>query len=160
MSQSFEEYTHPNSESITDGPLFVSGVMRNHFKECNLPSDGTWGENEQKPPLDFTGLNKEWERVCEKHNLSNPPKDSILEQAQKIIDEDREQTHGDPASNIQTIANFWSEYLDTEVSMDDVCNMMVLLKVARLKSNALHVDSDVDAAGYLYLKHKIRQERQ
>jgi len=48
----------------------------------------------------------------------------------------------------------WSAYLGVAVSGRDVCNMMALLKVARLR-NGSHEDSSVDGAGYLALGAEI-----
>jgi hypothetical protein len=44
----------------------------------------------------------------------------------------------------------WTAYLGHPVTAADVCNMMVLLKVARLR-NGPHRDSNVDGAGYMAL---------
>ncbi len=87
-------------------------------------------------------------------------KENILDAAKRIVDGDREKTYGDPGKNITLIADLWASYLDTEISAEDVCHMMVLLKVARLRSNSFHTDSDIDACGYLYLKNKIRESRE
>jgi hypothetical protein len=44
----------------------------------------------------------------------------------------------------------WTAYLDHELTPSDVCHMMALLKIARLR-NGPHKDSSVDGAGYLAL---------
>lgn len=89
-----------------------------------------------------------------------PPKKTILEEAQEIIYGDREKTYGDPARNIQAIADLWSSYMAAttskrnglvHVSKEDVCNMMILMKVARLINTPDHRDSLVDIAGYAAL---------
>jgi len=52
----------------------------------------------------------------------------------------------------------WSAYLGPEVSITagDVCRMMTLLKVARLR-NGPHHDSGVDGAGYMALGAEMDQ---
>ena len=83
---------------------------------------------------------------------------SILDEAQKIIYGDREQTYGDPAKNLRTIGDLWTTYLGLPVGgikPEDVANMMVLLKVARLRNTPTHYDSLVDIAGYAALVERI-----
>ena len=74
---------------------------------------------------------------------------SILEQAAEIITKDRAQTHGEDAENsFGKIADMWTAYLEHPVSREDVCAMMVLLKMARVSNNPMHMDSWIDAVGY------------
>jgi len=80
---------------------------------------------------------------------------NILDEANSIIYGDREKTYGNPAKNLNNIANFWSVYLDVEISAQDVAQMMVLLKLARLINTPNHRDSLVDAVGYLALVERI-----
>lgn len=87
----------------------------------------------------------------------------ILEEAHDTIYGDREQTYGDPGKNLRAIADYWTTYLrskglmgaDYLLTYDDVCNMMVLLKVARLGNTPLHHDSMVDACGYMALADRV-----
>lgn len=82
---------------------------------------------------------------------------SILEEAHTIIYGDREKTYGSPAKNLQTIADLWSVQLtakyniSVDLTTDDVCAMMISLKLARLTNNPTHRDSIVDIAGYAAL---------
>ena len=81
---------------------------------------------------------------------------SILEQASEIITKDRAQTHGEDAENsFGVIADFWSAYLGMDIDAEDVCAMMSLLKLARIKNNPTHLDSWIDAAGYSALGGEI-----
>lgn len=72
----------------------------------------------------------------------------VLEQAREIITVDREATHGKAENSFKTIARMWSAYLDVEIEEHDVCALMALMKLARIKNNAKHVDSWRDAIGY------------
>lgn len=83
---------------------------------------------------------------------------NILDKANEIIYGDREQTYGEPSRNLDTIAELWSTYLDQGITAQDVCNMMILLKVARLKNTPDHEDSIIDIAGYAALKERIECE--
>ena len=86
---------------------------------------------------------------------------SVLQQAQAIIYGDREQTYGHPAKNLQAIADFWNAYLenrqDEVLAPADVCNMMVLMKTARLLNTPGHKDSLVDICGYTALQERIKE---
>lgn len=81
-------------------------------------------------------------------------KPSLTTEAEAIIYGDREATYGDPSKNLRAIAAMWSAYLGTEVTATQVCDMMVLLKVARLKNTPQHRDSMVDIIGYTLLKER------
>lgn len=90
----------------------------------------------------------------------------ILEEAHGIIYGEREQTYGDPGKNLRIIADYWNTYLISKgfdflegLDYDDVCNMMVLLKVARLGNTPLHRDSMVDACGYLALADRVKESK-
>jgi hypothetical protein len=84
-------------------------------------------------------------------------KTTIAEKAKKIVFGDREQTYGHPGKNLRMIADLWSTYLSTQVSAQDVCNMMVLLKIARLRNDPEHEDSKVDIIGYTLLKERLKE---
>lgn len=81
--------------------------------------------------------------------------ETVLQEANRIIYGDREQTYGDPAQNFDATASLWNGYLHAKYrvtgSMDfnalDVAHMMMLLKMAR----EIHMhkrDNVVDMAGY------------
>ena len=46
------------------------------------------------------------------------------------------------------IAKLWSYYLETPITPADVANMMIMLKVARLRHTPGVLDSWLDIAGY------------
>ena len=72
----------------------------------------------------------------------------ILDTAKVYVTKDRAADHGDMEDNFATIAQFWSVYLGAPVAAHDVAAMMVLLKIARIRSNPAHPDNWVDGAGY------------
>ena len=76
----------------------------------------------------------------------------ILESADRCVNGDRENQYGSPENNFKMIAMFWNEYLsdvlDGVITPVDVAMMMVLLKIARIKSGTATEDSFVDLAGY------------
>lgn len=91
---------------------------------------------------------------------------SALANAHKIVHCDREVTYGDPGKNLRTIAAYWNVHLKAAKSInvnlteDDVCGMMRLLKEARLAANPLHRDSLVDVAGYVELQDLVNLQKQ
>lgn len=80
----------------------------------------------------------------------------ILETAKHLVNGDRQEDYGDAVESFQAIAEMWSAYLGVAVSGRDICNLMALLKIARLR-NGPHEDSSVDGAGYLALGAEIGQ---
>ena len=82
---------------------------------------------------------------------------SILDEAKAIIYGDREKTYGAPAKNLKMIGDLWAVYSGVPFTAEDVCNMMILLKVARLANDPKHRDSQVDLCGYAALMERIQK---
>lgn len=81
---------------------------------------------------------------------------SILEQAKKLVTENRNKSYGEPENNFKRIASLWNSYLQGkhsewqfDLDPSDVAIMMVLMKIARLEENTENWDSWLDAIGYL-----------
>lgn len=73
----------------------------------------------------------------------------ILAEAEKCICSDRNLQYGEPEDNFNTIAKFWSAFLDIKITAPQVAAMMILLKTARIKaSQGRDKDSWIDVAGY------------
>lgn len=89
--------------------------------------------------------------------MSNAAKSSMAEEATQLIYWDREGIYGDPGKNLREIAVLWSAYLETPLTPEDVCNLMILMKTARLKISPRHRDSMVDIIGYTLLKERIQK---
>ena len=84
-------------------------------------------------------------------------KTTISDKAKEIVYGDREKTYGHPSKNLKVVADLWSTYLSTQLSAQDVCNMMVLLKIARLRNDPEHEDSKVDIIGYTLLMERLKE---
>ena len=69
--------------------------------------------------------------------------------------QDREQTHGKPSDNFRDIAAMWQTYLGISIKEEQVAYMMVLMKVARSKSNGKGLDNLIDTAGYVALATEL-----
>lgn len=91
------------------------------------------------------------------------PTKTALQEAQEIIYGDREKTYGHPAKNLQRIADLWTQYLvphiehQENLSAQDVAQMMILLKIARLQNQPDHRDSRVDVVGYAALVDRLHE---
>lgn len=82
-----------------------------------------------------------------------------LIEAKKCIMGNREQDYGTPESNFATIASFWSDYLDMNISAQQVADMMILMKISRIKNGGGTGDSYVDIAGYAACGNEILSKK-
>lgn len=73
---------------------------------------------------------------------------SILDEAKRIINGERQDQYGSPEDSFRLIGEYWGVYLGLEMTAKDVAVMMVLFKLAR-QANQHKRDNLVDAAGYL-----------
>lgn len=80
-----------------------------------------------------------------------PERETILQEAQRIVHGPRRAAYGHPARNFGRIAGLWQGYLDgmdnPVLDATDVAMLMVLLKVARIQHKADR-DGCVDICGY------------
>ena len=81
----------------------------------------------------------------------------VLYTADSLINGDRQKDYGEATDSFKAIGQLWSAYLGVDVAPHDVCQMMALLKIARLR-NGPHDDSSVDACGYLALGAELSDE--
>ncbi len=72
----------------------------------------------------------------------------VLATADRLVNGDRDQAHGQPAVTFRHIADLWSAHLGVTITPAKVAEMMILFKVARLGANPMHADSWIDVAGY------------
>lgn len=90
---------------------------------------------------------------------------SIAREALKTINGARQDKYGDPEDNFQVIADLWHAYLKAlksdmpPLTPDDVANLMVLFKMARIVGGMYCKDNDVDMLGYAMLGADIRGGR-
>lgn len=84
----------------------------------------------------------------------------ILQEAEKCVCGDREQSYGKPENSFETIGLLWGVYLWSaypelakvmgvnRINAKDVAAMMALLKIARIATGHGKMDNWVDLAGY------------
>jgi hypothetical protein len=76
-------------------------------------------------------------------------RESVLEEAQRVVGGARQGHYGPPEENVPRIAALWSAYLGVEVSARQVCDLMILVKVGRSATGGAYLrDTYVDVAGY------------
>lgn len=81
-------------------------------------------------------------------DTTSPRQETILDEVKRIVHGGREEHYGHPKENFQRIAGLWTSYLGYPISLTDVANLMVLVKIARLQNSPTHKDSIMDIAGY------------
>ncbi|QFG10422.1 phosphofructokinase [Mycobacterium phage Anthony] len=84
--------------------------------------------------------------------------ETVLQEAERLINGDRQDTYGSASESFGRIAGLWSEYTGKKLTDLDVANMMVLLKVSRTKGQ-FHRDSYVDIGGYAALAERLVGEK-
>ncbi len=102
--------------------------------------------------------NKSWfESSLEpiKADQPKPTRQTILDEAARIVTTDREQQYGSVEDNFSNIAEIWQLYIKTKFDVDvplkgdDTGVMMALLKIIRIAGGNYKADSYVDGCGYL-----------
>ncbi len=90
--------------------------------------------------------------------------ESVLQEAERLINGDRQATYGKAITSFERIADLWSAYIGgVSLTAMDVANLMALLKISRAKSaldtpEVIHRDSYVDLAGYAALAVRCHEE--
>ena len=82
----------------------------------------------------------------------------ILDNAKELIYGQRQEDYGSPQDNFKRIADMWSVILEKEVTEAQVALCMASLKMARLVNTPNHLDSYVDAAGYIALAGELAND--
>lgn len=81
------------------------------------------------------------------------PRASLLNNAEALVTQDRNKTHGEPTENFQHIADLWNVLLadklapGADIDRGDVARLMVATKLARMRAGAKK-DHWADIAGY------------
>lgn len=84
----------------------------------------------------------------------------ILEDAKRLICNDRNESYGPVDTMYRRIAVGWSEILGgTVVSKEQVGMMMIWMKLSRLCNSPAHRDSWVDIAGYAALTSEVANSK-
>ena len=86
--------------------------------------------------------------------------DDILKSLQELEDilKKRHGQHGFYTDIFDSICVYWSDFLGVEITPEKVSIMMILLKIARLKTATTKKDSLLDIAGYALLAESILKD--
>ena len=81
------------------------------------------------------------------------PGTEILQEAYKIVNQDRQITYGHPKDDYTKVINIYQTLTGKELTINDAILFMVSVKLARLRTNLeagnLHHDTLLDTIGYL-----------
>lgn len=87
------------------------------------------------------------EQKAEPERIEPKTRAEILQEAERIVNGEREGQYGSPEDNFGRIAGLWSAYSGASLTAQDVAVMMCLMKMARIKAGGT-MDCWVDLAGY------------
>ena len=82
----------------------------------------------------------------------------ILDEASRLIYNDRQADYGTPQVNHERIAKLWSVVLEMEVQPWQVALCMNQVKVARLVQSPSKLDNWIDAAAYVAIGGELAAE--
>lgn len=88
-----------------------------------------------------------------------PVSESILAEAQRLVNGDRRSDYGHPLDNYSDVARIWSVILKTDVTAEQAALCMVGLKLARQAFKGKR-DNLVDLAGYTQVVEMIQVEQE
>ncbi len=80
--------------------------------------------------------------------MSEQTRPAVLLEEEEAVFIDRNKDYGDPEDNFDDIARLWSAYMRSPFTRADVAVLMMLVKVARMKTSPELKDHWVDIAGY------------
>jgi uncharacterized protein DUF6378 len=83
---------------------------------------------------------------------------NILEEANRIVEGDRDHDYGHPFDNLSRVALMWTAILGIPVDPEDVGLCMMAMKISR-QVNRPKRDNLVDAAGYAATVQMVIEER-
>ena len=85
-------------------------------------------------------------------------KESILDEAKRIVHGDRGENYGHPFEDFSRTAKIWSAILGIDVTPEQVALCMIGLKISR-EVNRPKRDNIVDGAGYFETLDMVKKER-
>ena len=91
--------------------------------------------------------------------LSEEKPESILLEAERLTNGDRNEDYGHPLDDFTKTAVMWGVIIGADVTAEHIALCMVALKISR-ELNKPKRDNLVDGAGYFNCLHKLHEERE
>lgn len=88
---------------------------------------------------------------------NDPEKESILQEAERIVNGDRQADYADPVENFDRIAKIASILNGREMTSKECCIVMIAVKLSR-EANKPKRDNRVDLCGYIHILDKIESK--
>lgn len=110
---------------------------------------------ESEPENDFDSVVAEIIRQLSEE-LSDFDSDSILEEAQEILEGERESDYGDPVANFNRISRIASSILDYTISPEECVVVMMAVKLSREQYKHKR-DNLVDLVAYTEILNRVRE---
>jgi hypothetical protein len=94
-------------------------------------------------------------------NLTADRPATILDEAAKAVDGERQHVYGHPGEDFKRIAEYWTihlgDRLKSPIRPEDVGFMQMMVKLSRLYHSPNHRDSLIDIAGYARCNEKVQE---
>lgn len=139
-------------------PPFYDGLGLSDFKDKAFCSSECLKDCRVKYLSHFLATEKQYDGPTDN--------DPLLLRAQKLICGDRQRDYGDKLQNFAQTAMIWTGIVAHKLSPgqtitpEDVCLMMIGLKMSRLAKSPDHKDSVLDIAGYTGCYDMLQGERE
>ena len=159
------KYTCNRCDTVRSCSIDVLGGF-GYPEDCPFPSNhmvsADWREVKNSCSCSGCDSNSEIESGCgaceESCDFEALERGSILKEAYKIINGERQDTYGNPEDSFSLIGKYWVEYLSANdrfekkgsvgITARNVAEMMMLLKIARMSGQKPSTDNYADLAGY------------
>lgn len=123
------------------------------------------GETFEIEEVDHDGVVKDdwvfdpdWLELVEREETAEEKKESILQEAQRIVNGARQADYSDPVKNFEHIARIASAILKKEITPEECCIIMIAVKHAREQYKHKR-DNLVDLVGYQEIFHRIKESK-
>ena len=94
--------------------------------------------------------------LADYERLTKGETESILSEAERIVNGDRQADYSDPVANFKHIADIASAIMAKDITAEECCIVMIAVKLAR--ENHKHKrDNLVDLAGYVEILNRIKE---
>ena len=107
---------------------------------------------------DGWGFHSDWLELVEREETAEEKKESILQEAERIVNGERQADYSDPVKNFEHIARIASAILKKEITPEECCIVMIAVKHAREQYKHKR-DNLVDLVGYQEILHRIKESK-